>query len=100
MGFTFKPNVSDLRESPAINITKGLMKRLPNSEFFLVDKHVKDDLDKHEFPSEIKLIDIEEAFREDIIFIILVKHQYFEDFFDKKMNLSDKKIIDFVGLLK
>ena len=100
MGFTFKPNVSDLRESPAINITKGLMKKLPNSEFLLVDKHVKDDLSEYEFPSEIKLIDIEEAFREDIIFIILVKHQYFEDFFDKKINLSNKKIIDFVGLLK
>ena len=100
MGFTFKPNVSDLRESPAINITKGLMKKLPNSEFLLVDKHVKDDLSEYEFPSEIKLIDIEEAFREDIIFIILVKHQYFEDFFDKKINLSNKKIIIFVGLLK
>ena len=72
------------------------MKKLPNSEFLLVDKHVKDDLSEYEFPSEIKLIDIEEAFR-GILFY------YFNgintsNFFDK-INLSNKKIINF-GLLK
>lgn len=41
-GLSFKPNVGDIRESPAVSVSTKVAERFPEIEFVLVDPHVGD----------------------------------------------------------
>ena len=90
LGLTFKPNVNDTRESPALKIVGNLNKL--NCEVFIVE------------PNEIKykpknLISLDKALKlNESLIIILVRHK---QFITKsiKMKLLNKNILDFCGAL-
>tara|TARA_B100000886_G_scaffold340103_1_gene307927 strand:- start:723 stop:1931 length:1209 start_codon:yes stop_codon:yes gene_type:complete len=82
-GLTFKPNVNDLRESPAFKIAKELSKK---NQTFLCDPFIS------EF-NDIVTYSIEETLFNSDILVFLVAHNEF-----KKIKILGKNFLDFCGL--
>jgi UDP-N-acetyl-D-mannosaminuronic acid dehydrogenase len=81
-GLAFKPDIDDLRESPALYITQQLNKELsvvavePNIETY----------------GGLKLVDLEEGVSADLI-VLLVSHKQFKD-----LELSKLNVISFISI--
>ena len=82
MGLAFKPNIDDLRESPALKIVETLIKLDYN--ILPVEPNIK----KHE---KFKIYTIDESLKAADIVVFLVAHSQFE-------NLNIKRSLDFCGL--
>ena len=83
MGLSFKPNIDDLRESPALYITRRLIS--DKLEVLAVEPNIK----KYE---EFEVIEYKKAIEKADIIIFLVAHNEF-----KLLNI--KKSLDFCGVL-
>ena len=89
MGLAFKPNIDDLRESPAEYISQKVLQNSNNEEHFIVEPNIK----SH---SVYKLTDYKEAFEKADIIVFLVAHNEF-----KQIDIIPNKIIlDFCGINK
>jgi len=89
MGLAFKPNIDDLRESPAKYIAQKVLQNANNEEFFVVEPNIK----SHKV---FKLTDYKEAIEKADIIVFLVAHKEF-----KTLNLpNDKVLLDFCGVFK
>lgn len=89
MGVAFKPDIDDLRESPAKYIITRVMQSCNNAYILVVEPNVKE---HHVF----KLTDYEEAYRKADIVVFLTAHTPF-----KSLPWSDDKVIlDFCGIYK
>lgn len=89
MGLAFKPNIDDLRESPAKYIAQKVLQNANNEEYFIVEPNI----DSH---NVFKLTDYREAADKADIIAFLVAHEEF-----KTLELvQDKIILDFCGILK
>ncbi len=89
MGLAFKPNIDDLRESPAKYIVQKVLQNSNNEEFFIVEPNIESHL-------IYKLTDYKEAITKADIVVFLVAHKEFENLqIDKK-----KLILDFCGVKK
>ena len=89
MGLAFKPNIDDLRESPAKYIAQKVLQNSNNEEYFIVEPNI-------ESHSVYKLTDYKEAIDKADIVVLLVAHDEF-----KNLDISvGKKIIDFCGIKK
>jgi len=89
MGLAFKPNIDDLRESPAKYIAQKVLQNSNNEEHFIVEPNI-------ESHSVYKLTDYNEAFSKADIVVFLVAHDEF-----KNLKLSsDKLVLDFCGINK
>ena len=90
LGLAFKPDIDDLRESPALEITKMLSDE-SNFEILAVEPNVK------ELPTVLKnrknvtLKSLDEAVKEADVVVVLVKHK---EFLDLK---TDNNVLDFVN---
>ena len=92
-GLTFKPNIDDLRESPALNITKALIE-LNLGTLLAVEPNIVDLPDS--LKDRIELVSIESAINNSDICVLLVDHTEFK--LIDKSTLSDVKIIDTKGI--
>lgn len=72
-GLTYKPNVDDLRESPALNIARRLTSDQIN--VYVVEPNIKD-------ITGLRMMDFETAKTSMALHIILVKHDQFQNFTD------------------
>ena len=87
MGLSFKPNIDDLRESPAKYIAQKVLQSSNNEEHFIVEPNI----DSH---SIYKLTDFKEAVVKADIIVFLVAHNEF-----REISLNDDKcILDFCGI--
>lgn len=87
MGLAFKPNIDDLRESPAKYIIQQLSNNSNDGDFLVVEPNI-------EWYNKHKLTDFKEAFEKADILVFLVAHNEF-----KNIKLSDDKIVlDFCGV--
>ncbi|MBQ3260599.1 MAG: UDP-N-acetyl-D-mannosamine dehydrogenase [Alistipes sp.] len=89
MGLAFKPNIDDLRESPAKYITLKVIQSCPNTEILVVEPNVKE----HNI---FKLSDYKDAFEKADIVVMLTAH----DPFKTLPWCSEKTILDFCGIYK
>ena len=87
MGLAFKPNIDDLRESPAKYIAQKVLQNSNNEEHFIVEPNI----DSH---SVYKLTNYQDAIQKADIIAFLVAHKEFKNI---KCN-KDKVVIDFCGL--
>ncbi|WP_292269386.1 UDP-N-acetyl-D-mannosamine dehydrogenase [Butyricimonas sp.] len=89
MGLAFKPNIDDLRESPAKYITTKVMQGCNNADILVVEPNVSE----HKI---FKLTDYREAYDRADIVVMLVAHDVF-----KELSWTDEKVIlDFCGIYK
>jgi len=87
MGLAFKPNIDDLRESPAKYIAQKVLQNANNEEYYIVEPNI----DTHKV---FKLTHYEEAVKEADIIVFLVSHDEF-----KKLQIpKDKVVLDFCNV--
>ena len=87
MGLAFKPNIDDLRESPAKYIAQKVLQNDSNGVYFIVEPNIE----KH---NVFKLTNYKTAAEEADIIAFLVAH---EDFMDLEIT-KDKIVLDFCGI--
>lgn len=89
MGLAFKPNIEDLRESPAKYIASKVMQGHNNEDFLIVEPNI-------ESHKVYKLTHYKEAYDTADIIAFLVAHSEFKDLDFRE----DKIILDFCGVFK
>ena len=86
MGLAFKPNIDDLRESPAKYIAQKIMQDMNDEECYIVEPNI------HEH-NVFKLTDYNEAAKNADIIVFLVAHNEF-----KNLKFNENQIVlDFCG---
>ncbi len=89
MGLAFKPDIDDLRESPAKQIVSKVMQSCNNADILVVEPNVK----SH---NVFKLTDYNEAYAKADIVVFLTAHSPFKTLeYD-----ANKVILDFCGIFK
>jgi len=89
MGLAFKPNIDDLRESPAKYIAQKVMQSENDSHIMVVEPNIEEH-------AVFKLTDYKKAYKEADIVAFLVNHKEFSE-----LEYDDNKIIlDFCGVFK
>lgn len=91
LGLTFKPDIDDLRESPALKITEKLAEKYPN-QILAVEPNV-DTLPENLSIKSVKKIDIDETEKADVL-VLLVDHKQFKSLIVNKTQ----KIVDTKGI--
>ena len=87
MGLAFKPNIDDLRESPAKYIAQKVLQNANNEEYYIVEPNITE----HKV---FKLTNHKEAVKKADIIVFLVAHKEF-----KNLEItSDKTVMDFCGV--
>ena len=89
MGLAFKPDIDDLRESPAKYIVQRVLQNSNNEEYYIVEPNIEEH-------NVFKLTDYKSAYKKSDIVVYLVAHKEF-----KTLNLIEGKVIlDFCGVNK
>ena len=88
MGLAFKPNIDDLRESPAVYISQKVLQAGHQADYFLCEPNIE----SHPI---YKITDYKEAYHQADIVALLVAHDEFRDL----VLDPDKVILDFAGVL-
>ena len=87
MGLAFKPNIDDLRESPAKYIVQRVLQNANNEEYFIVEPNIS----SHKV---FKLTNHIEAVNKSDIIVYVVAHKEF-----RKIKVDNNKVIlDFCGI--
>lgn len=89
MGLAFKPDIDDLRESPAKYITTKVLQKFSNADILIVEPNLKE----HRI---FKLSDYREAYQKADIVVFLTAHRVFKTLEWRE----DKEILDFCGIFK
>ncbi len=89
MGLAFKPNIDDLRESPAKYIAQKVLQNANNEEYYIVEPNI-------ETHSVFKLTNYKVAVDKADIIVFLVGHKEF-----KNLEINKNKVVlDFCGIIK
>ena len=89
MGLAFKPNIDDLRESPAKYIVTKVMQSNNNANILVVEPNIQEH-------NVFKLTNYKEAYQKADIVVFLTAHDQF-----KELEWDDQKVIlDFCGIFK
>ncbi|MDN3019176.1 UDP-N-acetyl-D-mannosamine dehydrogenase [Paenibacillus sp. BSR1-1] len=95
LGLAFKPNIDDLRESPAVEIVSELS-QLIEGEIFVVEPHIEELPNALKGKSNLTFTNTIEAIENSDIVVFLVGHDNFKQI-DSEI-LMDKIIIDTIGI--
>jgi len=89
MGLAFKPNIDDLRESPAKYIVQKVLQKSQDETYFIVEPNIKD----HQV---FKITDYKAAAEKADIVALLVAHNEFKD-----LEFTQEQIVlDYCGINK
>lgn len=94
LGLAFKPDIDDLRESPALEITKRLADN-PANRLLVVEPNIDDLPSALKGRNNVKLVSLYEALEQADIVLVLVKHKEFKGLINKKYTSAT--ILDFVN---
>jgi len=87
MGLAFKPNIDDLRESPAKYIVQKVLQNSNNDQHYIVEPNIENH-------SVYKITEYKEAIKKSDIVVFLVAHDEF-----KTLEITNQKVVlDFCGI--
>lgn len=89
MGLAFKPNIDDLRESPAKYIAQKVLQDAQDEEYYIVEPNIQE----HKV---FKLTEYNTAVENADIIVFLVAHNQFKNL----GSLHNKVVLDFCGVLE
>ena len=95
LGLAYKPNVDDLRESPAIEVVKYLAEH-SEKPIYVTEPHVKELPDSLKNYEQLRFTDALTAINECDIVVALVHHRSF-GYIDKRA-MEEKITLDFTGI--
>jgi UDP-N-acetyl-D-mannosaminuronic acid dehydrogenase len=96
LGLAFKPDIDDLRESPALSITTRLAQRHPASRILAVEPNIDELPQGLAALDNVTLADTAEGIAAADIVVLLVDHKEFKNL-DRAL-LAEKSIIDTRGV--
>ncbi|WP_322995287.1 UDP-N-acetyl-D-mannosamine dehydrogenase [Castellaniella sp.] len=94
LGLSFKPDIDDLRESPAVAITRNIAKL--GCQVLAVEPNINSLPPKLNHPN-LKRVELDSALQQSDVVCILVKHRVFVE--AETQIIHSKHIIDTVGLI-
>lgn len=89
LGLAFKPDIDDLRESPALHVAQEL--RSQGEDVVVVEPHI----DTH---PDLELVDLGAALASADVVAVLVRHRQFVAAFRDQKSPTSGNVLDFVGL--
>jgi UDP-N-acetyl-D-mannosaminuronic acid dehydrogenase len=98
LGLAFKPDIDDLRESPARRIVGDLADEFPEATIAVVEPHI------HELPKElanrrnVELVSLADAALKSDVLVLLVDHTAFKLADVEELGLSEKAVVDTRGV--
>lgn len=98
LGLAFKPDIDDLRESPARRIVADLADEFPQATIAVVEPHVR------ELPKElanrrnVELVSLVDATAKADVVVLLVDHSAFKRADPVALGLGDKTVVDTRGV--
>ncbi|GAA5022817.1 UDP-N-acetyl-D-mannosamine dehydrogenase [Terrabacter aeriphilus] len=96
LGLAFKPDIDDLRESPALSITKQLAQRHPDARILAIEPNVDELPQALAALENVTLADTVPGIAQADIVVLLVDHKEFKNL-DRGV-LADKSVIDTRGV--
>ncbi|OIR45765.1 UDP-N-acetyl-D-mannosamine dehydrogenase [Corynebacterium sp. NML130628] len=97
-GITFKPDIDDIRESPALQITQSFAKAHPKVLLYVAEPNLRELPPSLSALDNVQLVDLDKALNICHVLVILVDHKEFKD-----LDLSQHNplaIIDTRGIVK
>ena len=94
LGLAFKPNIDDLRESPALNIAIEVAQQFTGSRILVVEPHVEELPAALAGRDNVELVPAEDGIREADVVLLLVDHDAFASL---GSTTQGKKVIDTRG---
>lgn len=95
LGLAFKANIDDLRESPALEVVRGLIAELPDATLLVVEPHIAElpvELANHQ---NVELRPAQEAIEAADIVVMLVDHRAFTPI--NRTTLAGRSLFDTRG---
>ena len=96
MGLAFKPNIDDLRESPALSIASQLADEMPTARLLAVEPHIERLPKALAGRDNVSLVGTEDALAQADVVVVLVDHTAFTSI--SADDVAGKKIVDTKGL--
>ncbi|WP_431812886.1 UDP-N-acetyl-D-mannosamine dehydrogenase [Kocuria sp. cx-455] len=96
LGLAFKPNIDDLRESPALNITKDLAEHVDHATVLAVEPNVSELPKALQGMSNVKFAEYADAIDRADVVLLLVDHDEFKSI--PATALKGKTVVDTKGL--
>lgn len=94
-GLAFKPNIDDLRESPAVEIVRELAVTFPHTTVLAVEPHIDKLPDSLAGLANVRLVGADEALAGGDAHVLLVDHTAFRSVAGR---LAEKNVIDTRGM--
>ena len=96
LGLAFKPNIDDLRESPALNITKDLAEHVDHATVLAVEPNVSELPKALQGMSNVEFAEYADAIDRADVVLLLVDHDEFKSI--AATALKGKTVVDTKGL--
>ncbi|MDZ4730698.1 MAG: UDP-N-acetyl-D-mannosamine dehydrogenase [Xanthomonadales bacterium] len=94
LGLAFKPNIDDLRESPAVEVVRHIA-GTTNLQVLAVEPHVQELPEALKGLRNVRLVSVEDAIAQATVIALLVDHDAFRQI--DRSQLADKSIVDTRG---
>lgn len=96
LGLAFKANIDDLRESPALDITKELAQSMPEATVLAVEPNIQSLPQALEGVQNVEFARYQQAIERADVVLLLVDHDEFKDL--PATALAGKAVVDTKGL--